>query len=109
MKLEFSRQNSEKKILKYKISRNSVHWDPSCSKGTDRQTQRQTDVTKLTVAFRNFANAPNNGMNHLKENLNYVRESTTIISTRVKENVLYLGFALKFLEPNKNVCRVHVV
>ena len=26
---------------------------------TDRQTDRQTNVTKLTVAFRNFAQAPN--------------------------------------------------
>jgi hypothetical protein len=25
---------------------------------TDRQVERQTDMTKLTVAFRNFANAP---------------------------------------------------
>jgi len=26
---------------------------------TDRQMDRQTDMTKLIVAFRNFANAPN--------------------------------------------------
>jgi len=26
----------------------------------DRQTDRQTDKTKLTVAFHNFAKAPNN-------------------------------------------------
>jgi hypothetical protein len=25
----------------------------------DRQKERQTDTTKLTVDFRNFANAPN--------------------------------------------------
>jgi hypothetical protein len=25
---------------------------------TDRETDRQTDMTKLIVAFRNFANAP---------------------------------------------------
>jgi len=25
---------------------------------TDRQTERQTDMTELTVAFRNFVNAP---------------------------------------------------
>jgi hypothetical protein len=28
---------------------------------TDTQTNRQTDMTKLTVAFRNFVNAPNKG------------------------------------------------
>jgi len=27
---------------------------------TYRQTNRQTDMTKLIVAFRNFANAPKN-------------------------------------------------
>jgi hypothetical protein len=27
---------------------------------TDGSTDRQTDITKLTVAFRNFANAPKN-------------------------------------------------
>jgi hypothetical protein len=27
---------------------------------TDRQTYEQTDVTKLAVTFRNFANAPKN-------------------------------------------------
>ena len=27
---------------------------------TDRQTERQTDRTKLIVAFRNFENAPKN-------------------------------------------------
>ena len=30
---------------------------------TSRQTDRQTDMTKLIVAFRNFENAPKNG-NH---------------------------------------------
>ena len=44
------------KILKYQISRDSVQWEPSCSTRTDGKT----DMTKLTVAFRNFANAPNN-------------------------------------------------
>jgi len=32
--------------LKYQISFKTVHWEP-------------TDMTKLIVAFRNFANAPN--------------------------------------------------
>ena len=33
---------------------------------TDGQTDRQTDVTMLTVAFNNFENAPNNGIARLK-------------------------------------------
>jgi hypothetical protein len=34
----------------------SVQWEPSCS----MQTDGQTDMTKLTVVFRNFVNAPKN-------------------------------------------------
>jgi hypothetical protein len=33
-----------------------MQWEPSCSMRTDRQT----DMTKLIVAVRNFANAPEN-------------------------------------------------
>lgn len=33
---------------------------PGGADGTDRQTDRQTHVTKLIVAFVNFAKAPNN-------------------------------------------------
>jgi len=40
-------------ILKYKIS---VQCEPSCCIRMDEQT----DMTKLTDAFRNFANAPTN-------------------------------------------------
>jgi hypothetical protein len=43
-----------KKMLKYQISRKSMQWEPSCSK----QTDRQTEMTKLIVAFRNSAKAP---------------------------------------------------
>ena len=38
------------------MSRKSVQWGPTCSMRTDRRT----DTTKLTVAFRSFANAPKN-------------------------------------------------
>jgi hypothetical protein len=44
-----------RKILKYQISWKSVKSEPSCSVRTDGRT----DKTKLIVAFRNFANAPN--------------------------------------------------
>ena len=44
------------KILKYKISWKSIEWEPSCS----MQTDGQTDMTKLIVAFGNFANSPKN-------------------------------------------------
>ena len=45
-----------RKILKHKISRKSVQWEPNCSMQTDGRTEN----TKLILAFRNFANAPKN-------------------------------------------------
>jgi hypothetical protein len=58
MKLWFSRQVFEK-ILKYQISWEPVQWEQSCSIWrADGRTDRQTDMTKLTVAFRSFANVP---------------------------------------------------
>jgi len=45
-----------REILKYLISWKFFQWEPSCS----NQTDRQTDMTKLIVAFRNFAKAPKN-------------------------------------------------
>ena len=38
-------------MFRYQISWKSVRWEPSCSMRTDGRT----DMTKLTVAFRNFA------------------------------------------------------
>ena len=45
-----------RKILKYRISSKFVQWEPSCF----MRTGGQTDVTKLIVTFRSFANAPKN-------------------------------------------------
>jgi hypothetical protein len=62
MKLECSR--GFRRILKYQISRKSVPWEPSCSmqtethRRTDGRTEGKTDMTKLIVAFHNFAKAP---------------------------------------------------
>ena len=39
--------------LKYQVSSISVQWKPSCSMRADGQT----DMTKVTVAFRKFAKA----------------------------------------------------
>jgi hypothetical protein len=45
-----------RKILKHKVSWKSVQWELSCFTRTDGQA----DITKLIVAFRNFADAPEN-------------------------------------------------
>ena len=54
MKFEFSQHIFEKSI-KYEVLSKSVHWEPSCS----MRTNGQTDITKLLVAFCNFAKAAN--------------------------------------------------
>jgi hypothetical protein len=52
------------KIFQYQISWISVQWDPSCHMWTGgragRQAHRRTDRTKLIIASRNFADAPEN-------------------------------------------------
>ena len=59
MKLEFSPQIFEKKKKEAKIS-SFIKIRPVGVKllNTDRRTDGQTHMTKLIVAFRNFANAP---------------------------------------------------
>jgi len=49
-----------KKELKYQTPRKSILWKSSCFMGRDRLTDGQTDMTMITVGFRNFANAPAN-------------------------------------------------
>jgi hypothetical protein len=52
IKLEFSREVFEKYAsVKF---RKSFQWGPIFSMQIDGQTDRQTDMTKLIVAFRNF-------------------------------------------------------
>jgi hypothetical protein len=50
-----------RKKLTYKISWESVQWEPSCHMRTHRCTEGRTNVTKPTVAFRNFVNALKKG------------------------------------------------
>jgi hypothetical protein len=58
MKFEFFRHIFEE--AQYQVLFKFVQWEPSCSVRTDVQTDGQTDLTKLTVAFRNFANTLKN-------------------------------------------------
>jgi len=56
-----------RKISKHQISWKSVLWKPSGSMRTDGRTDGRTDITKLIVAFRNFANASKKRQNKVKE------------------------------------------
>ena len=61
MELEFSRQIFERHS-NIKFHENPSSGSPAATFGrTDRYTERQADMTKLTVAFRNFPKAPKNG------------------------------------------------
>jgi hypothetical protein len=55
-----------RKILKSQVSWKCIQSASSFSvradRRTDRQTEGRTNITKLTVVFRNFANAPQNWM-----------------------------------------------
>jgi hypothetical protein len=48
------------KIHKNQISQESARWEQSCYMRTEGRIDGQTEITKLIVAFRNFANAPQN-------------------------------------------------
>jgi len=51
-----------RKILKYQTSRKSAQLEPSSKQTEDRRT----DMTKLRVAFRNFAKAPKKTCSYLR-------------------------------------------
>ena len=68
MNLDFSRQFFEKKKLKFEF-----HENPSNESSVVpcRQKDGQTDITKLTVALRNFATAPKNGKLYISKHCSY--------------------------------------
>ena len=53
-----------RRLFKHKIPWKSVQWEPNCSLRTEGRTDGQTDMTTLTVAFRNFTNALKNLNDH---------------------------------------------
>jgi hypothetical protein len=57
MKFEFSQQIFEKSL--------NIKFHQNPSSGSLVVTCGQTDMTMLIVAFRNFANAPENGNTHI--------------------------------------------
>ena len=61
MTLVFSREISEKNYSSVKFHENPSSGSRVVPYGqTDRKVDVQTDMTKLIIAFRNFANAPKN-------------------------------------------------
>jgi hypothetical protein len=74
-----------RKRLKCQISWKFNQRQPKCSMRKDGRTDRQTDVTKLTVAFRNFANAPKNTYTYYTDL--FLKE--TIIVSRTKIVIRY--------------------
>ena len=53
IKLEFHRQVF-RKIFTFKISRKSIQWEPSGFMWTDRRTNGQTDMKKLSAVLQNL-------------------------------------------------------
>jgi len=49
-----------KQTLYYKILRKLFQWVPRCSTWTDWKSDSLTDITKLIIVFRKFANTPQN-------------------------------------------------
>jgi len=60
------------KILKYQLPRKRAQWEPSFFSHPDGETDGQTDMTKLTVAFRNSANAPEKHDGHVPDFRTYL-------------------------------------
>jgi len=75
MNLEFSWQSFEK------YSSDFIKLRPVGDRQTDSQTDRGTDMTKLIVAFRNFAKAHNRGMIMRSPFYLYVPNCVDAIST----------------------------
>jgi hypothetical protein len=71
MKIEFLSTDFGK-ILKYKLSRKCVQWEPIFFFHADGETDGQTDMTKLIVAFRNSANVPKKDDGHIPDFLTYL-------------------------------------
>jgi len=74
------------KMFKCHISWKSFHWEPSRSMRTDAQT----DMTKLIVTFRYFANAPkdeNFGKGTWVLAIHFVNKSYVCICKRVRHSV----------------------
>ena len=83
-------------VLKYQILLKSVHWKPSCSVLTDRQT----DMTKLIVAFRSFTKASKSVSVSDRPTQTEHRKSFPMFAIKTYEGmeVFILGFNIRTLQ-----------
>jgi Zn-finger nucleic acid-binding protein len=72
-----------RKIRRYQVPWKSCQREPSCSMWTDRMT----DMTKLIVAFRNFAKAPKQHILASSRSSQYIRIPTNSVR-RTKKNTI---------------------
>jgi hypothetical protein len=71
MNLEFSPRFSKKAQISTCVKINLVAAELHAAWKTDRRKDRQTEIPRLLVAFRNFANAPKNS-SHKTQKISYV-------------------------------------
>ena len=94
------------KIRKYQISWKSVHWEPSCSKRTDRYDE-------ALIAFRNFATAPKNHWHNATPSVSKFAHCIVWVFSR-KESKLeqssFIGrYAVSMVEPLPTFRRIVVL
>jgi hypothetical protein len=79
-------------MLKYQILWKSFSSEPSCS----MWTEGRTDMTKLIIAFRNFANAPKNRLLH-QSSPTYVHATAIPGAITLYVRYKWASFAYDFL------------
>jgi len=90
MKPEFSRQII-KEYSNFKFHENPFSGSRVVQCGrTDRPTDRQTDMTKLIVASRNFARAPNSDYFPIQVNWMLFITNTECVYCAVRTGSLYI-------------------
>jgi hypothetical protein len=73
------------KKSKYQVSSKFIQLEPSCS---SRQKERQTDTTKLVVAFRSFENAPINTKKQKRLNVSNIAANTQHVGHFVTREIM---------------------
>ena len=81
-----------RKILKYRISLQSVQWEQSCSMRTDGLSDRRTDTTKLIVVFRNFTKTPKNKFQNSSASCTYFVQNFVLLKIPTLLNCFYALF-----------------